>query len=142
MARPVLDPERADDAGLAAASPLAGREIAIVTDAQATAWPRTIALGGTHVVIYRPAGDPPRDHAVLAADPDPAQWTPRGAVHGRLRAADSVTYRITLAGRTLARGIAGADGEILVHASPPERGWLAIYRRLVQPLTKGGVLLK
>ncbi len=56
---------------------------------------------------------------------EPVRWTPRGAVHARVRASDSVTYRIELGTRTLARGIAGPDGEIFVRASPAERGWVA-----------------
>ena len=55
----------------------------------------------------------------------PARWTPRGAVRARLLASDSATYRITLEGRTLARGIAARDEEIVLRAEPPERGWNA-----------------
>ena len=110
-------------ASLVRASPLAARELAILTDAQATAWPDPLALGELHVTIYRPAGDPPADRAVIDARAEPARWTPRGAVHARVRAADSAAYRITLAGRTLARGIAGRDGDVYVPSSPAERGW-------------------
>ena len=112
-------------AALVASAPLAGRAIAIVTDGQATAWRQPLALGDANVVIYRPAGAPPADHAVVMTAAEPARWTPRGAVHARVRAADSVTYRLTLAQRTVARGIAGADGDIFVRVAPPERGWLA-----------------
>ena len=116
-------------ASLAAASPLVGHEVAIVTDGQATAWRRPVAVGDVHASLYRPASAPPPDHAVVMASAEPGRWTPRGAVHARVRAADSVTYRITLASRTLARGTASADasalGEIFVRAAPPERGWLA-----------------
>jgi hypothetical protein len=112
-------------AALVASAPLAGRAIAIVTDGQATTWRQPLSLGDASVVIYRPGGAPPADHAVVMTAAEPARWTPRGAVHARVRAADSVTYRLTLAQRTVARGIAGADGEIFVRVAPPERGWLA-----------------
>jgi hypothetical protein len=112
-------------AALVAASPLAGRGIAIVTDGQATAWSRPLTLGDAGVVLYRPAGPPPADHAVVMSAAEPSRWTPRGAVHARVRAADSVTYRLTLGARTVARGIAAADGDLFVRVAPPERGWIA-----------------
>ncbi len=112
-------------AALVAASPLADRELVILTDAQATTWAAPVALGDVRVSIYRPAGAPPPDHAVIMAAAEPARWTPRGAVQARVRAPDSVTYRIELGSRTLARGTAGPDGEIFVRAAPPELGWIA-----------------
>jgi hypothetical protein len=112
-------------AALVAASPLSDREVVILTDAQATTWTAPVALGDVRVSIYRPAGAPPPDHAVIMSAAEPARWTPRGAVHARVRATDSVTYRIELGTRTLARGIAGPDGEIFVRAAPPEQGWIA-----------------
>ncbi len=112
-------------AAIVQASPLPDRELVIVTDAQATAWSTPLSLGEVRVTVYRPAGAPPADHAVLMSAAEPVRWTPRGAVHARVRAADSVTYRIELGTRTLARGIAGRDGEIFVRAAPAERGWVA-----------------
>jgi hypothetical protein len=46
-------------------------------------------------------------------------------VIARLRTRDSATFRMTLAGRTLARGTAGSDGDVTVRAAPAERGWTA-----------------
>lgn len=110
-------------AALVRASPLTAREIAIVTDGQRTAWPDAIPLGDVRAEVYRPAADAPADRAVLDARAEPARWTPRGAVHARIRAADSAAYRITLAGHTLARGTAGRDGDVYVLSTPAERGW-------------------
>jgi hypothetical protein len=64
------------------------------------------------------------------ADARPTRWTPRGSVVARTLGADSATYRIAVGGtgseaRTLARGTAVGDGEIVVRAAPPERGWIA-----------------
>ena len=56
-----------------------------------------------------PAAAPPPNHAVTSPRRDPARWTPRGAVAARFLVADSATYRITLDGRTLARGTAARE---------------------------------
>jgi hypothetical protein len=82
------------------------------------------------VSAFVPAGAPPPNHAVIVAEARPSRWTPRGSVVARTLGADSATYRIAIGGtgnaaRTLARGIAVADGEIVVRAAPPERGWVA-----------------
>ena len=65
------------------------------------------------------------NRAVTLAEARPSRWTPRGAVAARFLSRDSTTYRITLNGRTFARGTAAPNEEVVVHASPPERGWLA-----------------
>ncbi|MEP6691198.1 MAG: BatA domain-containing protein [Gemmatimonadaceae bacterium] len=111
--------------GLVRSGVLNEREIAIITDGQATTWRAPVALAAATVLVYRPKGDPPPNHAVIEASSAPSRWTPRGAVHARVLVADSATYRITLEGRTLARGSVAKDGEILVRATPPERGWVA-----------------
>ncbi len=110
---------------LVSASPLVEREVAIITDAQATSWREPVALGGTHVLAYRPRGAPPANRAVTDAAAVPPRWTPRGAVRARVLTPDSAVYRITLEGRTLARGTAARGEEVLVRAEPAERGWTA-----------------
>jgi len=110
---------------LARSAALPAREIAIVTDGQATSWRDPLALGDLALHAYLPAAAAPANHATIAARAVPARWTPRGAVRARLLAPDSTAYRITLEGRTLARGIAARDEEIVVRAEPPERGWTA-----------------
>ncbi|MDQ6830752.1 MAG: BatA domain-containing protein, partial [Gemmatimonadota bacterium] len=111
--------------GLVRAGVLNEREIAIITDGQATSWKTPVSIGDAKVLVYRPKGAPPPNHGVIEATASPSRWTPRGAVQARVLVADSATYRITLEGRTLARGSVARDGEILVRASPPERGWVS-----------------
>lgn len=125
-----LDAAVARAAGLVRGAGLPARHIAIATDAQATSWRASPALGDVRVSLFVPAGDPPANHAVVFAEARPARWTPRGSVVARTVAADSVTYRVNIAAggstaRTLARGTAVGDGEILIRAAPAERGWVA-----------------
>ena len=106
------------------------QRVAIVTDAQASAWSAVIELGDVDVVVYTAAGTPPPNRAVTEAAARPVRWTPRGSVAAMIASPDSVTYRVTLGDRTLARGTAapspGAGGAgIVVRASPAERGWIA-----------------
>jgi hypothetical protein len=110
---------------LAGEAPLRERELAIFTDGQATSWPETISSGRVRVRLYRTPGEPPANRAVMEAEAAPLRWTPRGAVLARVLTNDSATYRIALEGRTLARGTAAANEEVMVRASPPERGWTA-----------------
>ena len=112
-------------AALAGGAPLREHEVAVFTDGQATSWPETISPGRVRVRIYRTAGEPPSNRAVTEARGEPVRWTPRGAVLARLLTADSATYRVSLEGRTLARGTAATGEEIMLRAAPPERGWTA-----------------
>ncbi|HEY7877990.1 MAG TPA: VWA domain-containing protein, partial [Gemmatimonadaceae bacterium] len=110
-------------AGLASSSGLPEREVAVLTDGQATAWRDPLSLGAVAAFAFRPRSGPPPNRAVIEAVAQPARWTPRGAVAARVLTLDSATYRITLEGRTLARGTVARDEPILVRAEPPERGW-------------------
>jgi hypothetical protein len=110
---------------LARAAALPAKEVVVLTDGQATSWREPLALGDLLLHAYMPATAAPANHAVVAVRAIPARWTPRGAVRARLLASDSATYRITLEGRTLARGIAARDEEIVLRAEPAERGWNA-----------------
>ena len=110
---------------LARAAALPAREIVVLTDGQATSWGEPLTLSDVPLHAWMPAIAAPANHAVVAVRAIPARWTPRGAVRARLLASDSATYRITLEGRTLARGIAARDEEIVLRAEPPERGWNA-----------------
>ena len=116
--------------GLVRGSGLPARHVAVVTDGQATAWRTSVAVNDVGLSVYLPSGAPPANHAVVYAEARPSRWTPRGSVVARTLGADSATYRIALGGsgssaRTLARGTAVGDGEILVRAAPPERGWIS-----------------
>ncbi|HEU4563422.1 MAG TPA: BatA and WFA domain-containing protein [Gemmatimonadaceae bacterium] len=121
------DPPRAlaRGAALVRQAGLPERELALLTDGQESAWPAPVALDEVRARVYLPAGAPPANRAVVEATPVPPRWTPRGAVRARLLAPDSATYRVTLGGRTLARGTAARDEEITLRVSPAERGWVA-----------------
>ena len=117
-------------AALARGAGLSEQRVAIITDAQATAWSDVVELGDVDVVVYSATEPPPANRAVTAVSARPVRWTPRGTVAGTISSGDSVTYRVTLGDRTLARGTAvpspGAGGaEVIARASPPERGWLS-----------------
>ncbi|MBV6520483.1 MAG: hypothetical protein MNPFHGCM_00598 [Gemmatimonadaceae bacterium] len=110
-------------AGLVMAAGLPSREVAIVTDAQATSWSSEIPLGDVRVVVYAPTVAAPPNRAIVAADARPARWTPRGTVLGQTSGVDSATFRVSLGERTLARGLTRGGEEISVRAEPAERGW-------------------
>src|SRR5688500_11410277 len=101
------------------------REIVIITDGQASAWRRSASVGDVRVIVHKAPGAPPPNMAVSRAEAQPTRWTPRGAVIARFRAPDTATYRFTLEGRTLARGTAARDEEVIVRLAPPEQGWSA-----------------
>lgn len=106
-------------------SGLDARQIILLTDGQRTAWTQSTDVGDAQVVLWLPSGAPPVNRAVVSADARPERWTPRGALVARLMSKDSTTYRITLGGRSLARGTAAPNEEIVMRAAPPERGWVA-----------------
>jgi hypothetical protein len=103
---------------------LDSRQIIVLTDGQRTAWTQNTDVGDVQVVLWLPGGTPPVNRALVAAEARPERWTPRGAVVARLMSKDSTTYRITLGGRSLARGTASPNEEIVIRAAPPERGWV------------------
>src|SRR5207237_10163614 len=103
---------------------LDSRQIILLTDGQRSAWTQTTDVGDVQVVTWLPGGAPPGNRAVIAAQARPDRWTSRGAVVARVMSKDSTTYRITLGGRSLARGTAAPNEEIVMRAAPPERGWI------------------
>jgi aerotolerance regulator-like protein len=120
------DPRLAAARGAAAvrASGYDARQVAVLTDAQRSAWSEPVELGDVHTLVWAPRDQPPPNRAVLAAEARPARWTPRGTLAGRVATTDSASYRVTIAGRVLLRGTAAPGEEIAVTAAPPERGWL------------------
>lgn len=117
-------------AALASGAGLAERRVAVITDAQATAWGEAVELGDVDVIAYRPRQAAPANRAVVSAAAQPVRWMPRGSVVAGIATRDSAAYRVTLGERTLARGAAapppgGGSAEVVVRANPPERGWLA-----------------
>jgi aerotolerance regulator-like protein len=112
-------------AGLVLASGLPEREVMIVSDGQATEWKENIAVGDARVVTYVPRTTAPPNRAMAAAEPRPPRWTPRGLLVLRAAGADSVTYRVSLGDRTLARGSLRGNDDVTLRVEPPERGWVA-----------------
>jgi hypothetical protein len=103
---------------------LDSRQIIVLTDGQRTAWTQNTDVGDVQILLWLSGGAPPANRALVAAAARPERWTPRGAIVARLMSKDSTTYRITLGGRSLARGTASPNEEILMRAAPPERGWV------------------
>ena len=112
-------------AAVVRASGLDAKQIALLTDGQRSEWQRAPSLPDAQLLLYTPTLAPPVNRAVTVAEARPVRWTPRGSVTTRFLSRDSTTYRITLEGRTFARGTAAPNEEVVVRASPPERGWLA-----------------
>ncbi len=110
---------------LAKGAGIPARQLAVLTDAQATAWTAAVPLDGVATTIYAPTLTPPKNRAVTRAESEPPHWTPRGAVRAATSATDSVTFRITLGTRAAARGTAAPGTDILVRLEPAERGWVA-----------------
>jgi hypothetical protein len=104
---------------------LDARQIALLTDGQRTSWATAPPLGDLQILLWMPPGATAPNRAVILAEARPTRWTPRGAVAARFLSHDSTTYRMTLGGRTFARGTAAPNEEVVVHAAPPERGWVA-----------------
>lgn len=112
-------------AGVVRSAGLDARQIALLTDGQRSEWQRPPSIADAQILLYTPTVAPPINRAVMLAEARPVRWTPRGAVATRFLSRDSTTYRITLNGRTFARGTAAPNEEVVVRAAPPERGWLA-----------------
>ena len=108
------------------ASGLPSRQVAVITDGQRTTWTEPIQLrGDVPVLVHAPVQTAPVNRSVLAADPHPIRWTPRGALTARVQSPDSTTYRMALGSRTLSRGTVASGEEATVRAAPAERGWVA-----------------
>jgi hypothetical protein len=112
-------------AAVVRASGLDARQIALLTDGQRSEWQRAPSLPDAQLLLYTPSLAPPVNRAVTLAEARPVRWTPRGSVTTRFLSRDSTTYRITIEGRTFARGTAAPNEEVVVRTSPPERGWVA-----------------
>lgn len=112
-------------AGLALAADFSASTVVVLTDGQSSQWPGDLSLGDVRVVAFAPRGAVPFNRAVTMAEPRPPRWSPKGTVLVASSGADSVTYRVTLGGRTVARGLLRGNDEQVVRLEPPERGWLA-----------------
>lgn len=112
-------------AGLVLAADLSTSTVVVLTDGQSSQWPGDVSLGDVRVVAYAPGDSAPFNRAVTMADPQPPRWSPKGAVTVATSGADSVTFRVTLNGRTAARGLLRGSDEQIVRLEPAERGWVA-----------------
>ena len=110
--------------GLARAASQEAKTAVVFTDAQRAGWPSGVDANGVKTVFWAPDASVPANHSVAYAEARPARWSPRGEVALRISARDSLTYRVTLAGRTLARGTAAPGVETIIRAAPAERGWV------------------
>ena len=108
-------------------SGFAEQRLGILTDGQPSSWSAVAETGldDVPVLVLAPPGGGAQNRAVLMAEARPTRWTPRGEVVARVASADSASYRVTVGPRTLARGNVSRGEEILVRASPAERGWQA-----------------
>ena len=107
--------------------------VAVVSDGQANAF----AAGGDSAIT---AGDVPvvalvkprpalRNRAVLETEATPARWTPAGAVQFTIASAEPAPWRVTLDGRTVARGTSnagtlGSPDRIAQKLSSASTGWV------------------
>lgn len=110
---------------LVRASGVPAGQIAVLTDGQASSWQRTMQLGGVSATVFAPTLRMPRNRAVVRVVPEPPHWTPRGIVRATISASDSVTFRVLLGGKPVARGTSAPGAEVEVRLQPGERGWLA-----------------
>jgi hypothetical protein len=121
---------------LVRSSGLASRSIVLLTDGQRTTWqavgsdapvPRATSSESDPLapIVWTPSAPPPANASVVDARAQPTRWTPRGALVARFASPDSVSYRLTLGGETMARGTAAPGEEVRITAAPHQRGWLA-----------------
>lgn len=80
--------------------------VAVVSDGQRSSLrgDSVVQADAVPVVMLRRGAGAPRNRAVLQATAEPARWTPGGAVTLAIAAPDSAPWRLTLDGRTVARG--------------------------------------
>ncbi|MDA1082007.1 MAG: BatA domain-containing protein [Gemmatimonadetes bacterium] len=121
------DPQAAVARGveLVLASGVPARQIAVLTDGQASSWTNVSLLSGVSATVFAPTLAPPRNRAVVRALPEPPHWTPRGTVRASTSASDSATFRVMLAGKPIARGTSAPGAEVSVRLQPNERGWMS-----------------
>ncbi len=109
---------------LVQASGVPAKQVAVLTDGQASSWTGVTLLSGVSATVLAPAVTPPRNRAVVRAVPEPQHWTPRGAIRATTSATDSATFRVMLSGKAIARGTSAPGAEVSVRLQPTERGWM------------------
>ena len=106
-------------------SGLRSATVVVLTDGQASEWPRAARVEGVPVTIVALTDAPPRNRAVRAARPTPARWAPRGALQVAITSSDSADMRVALGDRTIARTTLGPGGSMTVRGVADRQGWLA-----------------
>jgi hypothetical protein len=113
-----------------------GAAVAILTDAQASAWRDTLDARGVRVALLAPAGRPAPNAAVAAVRTIPVRWNPRGTLEATLRfASDSLPWTATIGDAEVARGIAlrpatESTTVLRIPVAAPDTGWLAARVRI------------
>jgi hypothetical protein len=84
--------------------------VAVVSDGQRSSFrsDSVVDAGAVPVVVLQVGGAPVANRAVLEARPEPVRWTPGGSVTMTVASATPTPWRLTLDGRTVARGDAPA----------------------------------
>ena len=84
--------------------------VGLLSDGQANAFSgdSAVAIGDVPLVAVVHTRGAIRNRAVVGARAEPARWTPTGSVTFAVASADSTPWRVTLDGRTVARGTAPA----------------------------------
>jgi len=117
------------------------KQVVVLTDGQRSSWdPARIATVAREEVAWRVAVPPLRwrsNHSVREVAAVPPVWGEVGAVRLRVVAADSVAWRVQVAGRTFARGTASPDAMVLARGRPVLRGWAAATVELTPDELRG-----
>ncbi|HEY0929285.1 MAG TPA: VWA domain-containing protein, partial [Gemmatimonas sp.] len=81
--------------------------VAMVSDGQQSAFrgDSLVDAGDIPVVLLQHGAANVRNRAIVAADPMPVRWTPGGDVTLAIVSPDSAAWRLSLDGRTVARGV-------------------------------------
>jgi hypothetical protein len=105
--------------------------VALLSDGQASAFraDSVVPAGDVPVVVLRHGLSIAMNRAVLQATPDPVRWTPGGLVALAIASPDSAPWRLSLDGRTMARGTVppatlDAPARVTSRLASSNSGWL------------------
>lgn len=105
--------------------------VALVSDGQRSSFRADSVVNAAEVpvVMLRRGASLPRNRAVVQATAGPVRWTPGGTVTLAVTAPDSAAWRVTLDGRTVARGTAApatldAPTRVSQKLASASNGWL------------------